>query len=350
MLNSMRAGLSLLVLIVPSFASASSFTDIFVFGDSFSDRGNVFAATGGILPPDPPYDQGRFSYGPIWVEHLAQQLGLEIVANGSDPAVIKGNNFAVGAARAGVDVPVFPLGTIPSTLTQVQTFIDKTTQLPVQALYVVFTGHNDLLLAADPDEEFDAPRRQQIVREAVDSAGNAVSLLGQAGARHILLPNLADLGLTPRARFVKQNAPIASELTVSFNEALEAELVRREADADVTIHRLDAYRLANDVVEDARQNQGLVFGIVNVDMPIFEGFAGSSGADPLTSLFADDLHISAAAHRLLGDTAFAVVPEPASMSLILIGLAWLAASGVIRKRKGGSGPLPVPESLGGNQN
>jgi phospholipase/lecithinase/hemolysin len=201
-LRRVKSCLLLALLAVPQTTWGASFSDLFVFGDSFSDSGNVFAATGGLLPPDPPYHQGRFSDGPIWAEHLARRLGLEIVANGGDPASIAGNNFAAGAARAGVDVPIPPLGTIPSVLTQVQTFISETGTLPPEALYVVFGGHNDVLLAADPNQQDGPQARQQIVVQAVEAVRDAAAQLSLAGARNILLPNLADRGLTPRALFI----------------------------------------------------------------------------------------------------------------------------------------------------
>ena len=49
----------------------------------------------------------------MWVEHLAEHLDLPLVANGADPSVVQGNNFAAGAARVIEDVPVPPLGHDP---------------------------------------------------------------------------------------------------------------------------------------------------------------------------------------------------------------------------------------------
>ena len=37
--------------------------NIYVFGDSLSDNGSLFAASGGMAPPSPPYFNGRFSNG-----------------------------------------------------------------------------------------------------------------------------------------------------------------------------------------------------------------------------------------------------------------------------------------------
>lgn len=299
---------------------ARSFSDILVFGDSFSDAGNVFAATGGWIPPDPPYFQGRFSDGPVWVERLAEKLGLELVPNGGDPRVVRGNDFAAGGARAGIDVPVFLLGTIPSVSTQVQNYLAASTAPAPGALCVIFGGHNDVLEAADANAALDNSARTRIVREAAEAIGNAASMLAESGVQEFLVPNVADLGLTPRARKVDNNVGLASDLSTQFNEAIETVLMNLETRMDVHIHRLDVFALANDIARDAEQNGGATFGITNVDTPIFPGFAGSPGADPERSLFADDLHVSAVVHRMLGDAAFAAVPEPTSGILAVVGL------------------------------
>jgi phospholipase/lecithinase/hemolysin len=60
-------------------ARAEIFTELVVFGDSLSDTGNA----------------GRFSNGPVWVEHLAKSLGLPL-----RPSRAGGTNHAVGGARA----------------------------------------------------------------------------------------------------------------------------------------------------------------------------------------------------------------------------------------------------------
>ncbi len=73
-------------LLVPFLASAAlaappNYSAMYVFGDSLSDTGNVFAATTAqkMVPAIPPsakpyatYWQGRFSNGPVAVEYLWQ--------------------------------------------------------------------------------------------------------------------------------------------------------------------------------------------------------------------------------------------------------------------------------------
>lgn len=46
-------------------ATASPFGAIYAFGDSLSDTGNAYVASGRTIPQSPPYAPGRFSNGPI---------------------------------------------------------------------------------------------------------------------------------------------------------------------------------------------------------------------------------------------------------------------------------------------
>src|SRR5215216_6220032 len=75
-------------------ARAEPITQIVVFGDNLSDTGNVFAGTG---TPPAPYHAGRYSNGPVWVEHLATKLGVA----GPTPSLLGGTNYAFGGAESG---------------------------------------------------------------------------------------------------------------------------------------------------------------------------------------------------------------------------------------------------------
>ncbi|NEO94978.1 MAG: phospholipase, partial [Moorea sp. SIO3G5] len=74
---------------LPSEAKAYDldFTNLYVFGDSLSDSGNLFNISKAsnqlnptipIIPQSPPYFQGSFSNGPIWVDYLADALDIEV--------------------------------------------------------------------------------------------------------------------------------------------------------------------------------------------------------------------------------------------------------------------------------
>src|SRR5262245_27616808 len=98
---SLLVGLTLLAF--PGAGRAGSpFSEVIVFGDSTVATGNFYLATGGVVAGT-PYYQGRFSNGPVWVEVLAQQLGLDAPA----PSVIGGSNYAWGGAETGDGLSFF---------------------------------------------------------------------------------------------------------------------------------------------------------------------------------------------------------------------------------------------------
>ena len=53
------------------------FNSVTVFGDSITDSGNIPALSGNFdETPSPPYFNGRFSNGPVFVELIPEQLGV----------------------------------------------------------------------------------------------------------------------------------------------------------------------------------------------------------------------------------------------------------------------------------
>ena len=81
----------------PLAAGATPYSNLYVFGDSISDTGNLYAETlgfGAAVPPSPFYYDGHFSNGPLWVEDLSPSLGLTYQPT---------NNYAWGGATTGRD-------------------------------------------------------------------------------------------------------------------------------------------------------------------------------------------------------------------------------------------------------
>src|SRR5690606_34523184 len=91
------------VLALAGAANAQTYGRLVVFGDSLSDSGNLYLATGGTNPPSPPYSQ-RYSNGPVFTEMLGFNLGLYAAG-----APFTGNiNFAFAGAETGT--PLSPPG------------------------------------------------------------------------------------------------------------------------------------------------------------------------------------------------------------------------------------------------
>ncbi|MBL8667703.1 MAG: SGNH/GDSL hydrolase family protein [Rhodospirillales bacterium] len=255
------AALAVAAVLQTDAAAASPFTALVVFGDSLSDNGNA----------------GRFSDGPVWVEVLAAYLGTEL-----KPSRVGGTNFAVGGARSH-GRPMDIRGQLYAFMTGRHGLVDAS------ALFVIYGGANDLLAAG-------CDARETAAKTGAAAIAATAGDLAAAGATHILVPNLPDLGASPIVRL--QGAACARrarQMTRSFNAALEQELRRVERRSGVRIVRVDAYGMAEEIMA----NPGKA-GFADVSTPCQQG--SCAGA-----LFWDQLHPTARAHARMAAEAVAAL-------------------------------------------
>lgn len=190
--------LTFMALLVFATGRFEPINELNVFGDSLSDVGQVFQATGGMYPPNPIYFQGRYSNGRVWVEYLAERLHLSSKQT---------NNFAYGGATTGSDRNSL----VPSLLTQVQMFTKTHQQPSPNALYVLWAGANDYLQGISD------------VTISVANVTRTIISLVNVGAKNILVVNLPDLGQLPATR-TSNNSLNLSGLTQAHNQALRRSL------------------------------------------------------------------------------------------------------------------------------
>ena len=301
------------LLVLPVSAQATSFSRLIVFGDSLSDAGNAFALSGGQFPP-PPYAQ-RFSNGPVAVEYLAARLGLPL-----GPSATGGTDFAVGGAMTNLQnfnfLINFPPGvqTIPALQqtgieAQIKAFLNSGFAFdPATTLFVVWGGPNDIFLSLAL-----GTNPVTAVTQAVSNLGADVALLALAGAQHVLVPNMANLGLTPD--FIA-GGPVAQAggqaLTTAFNAGLAQALAQVEASLGVDIIPFDTFSAQNLLIANAG-----AFGFTNVTTACIatpDLFTGCQGY-----AFFDGVHPTTAAHALLATQFAAAVPLPVPAVLIVAG-------------------------------
>jgi outer membrane lipase/esterase len=281
-----------------SAQSLGDFDEIFIFGDSLTDQGNIAAATFGFVP-GPAYFNGRFSNGPLWVDNIAAALGLPTSANGVNFSVQNGNNYAIGSARVADSQSIIFL-TIPSVRLQISSHL-ASTPTSATTLYVVNGGGNDLRDALDPSFNLGGMTDLAYVSSVAQELAAGVQDLVDAGARYVLVGNSPDIGLTPESVIVNNNSAQATLLTTQFNQTLALELQAIRDNEDVCILELDFFALTQDIAFDALTQGGANFGITNISTPVLPGFAGSLGADPTISLFVDDIHPTALGHQFAAD-------------------------------------------------
>ncbi len=281
-------------LVMTSIASASPYSNVFVYGDSLSDTGNIYNASGHTIPLSPPYYNGRFSNGPLAVEYLANSLHSPLTS------------FAWGGATTGIgdsgdggtQTTLGSLG-LPGMLLQVEDSLASVAPFASTSLFVVWGGPDDFITGGT-------------VAQGVADELEIVAALQGVGATHILVPGMPDLGLTP----AYYGNPSATAFSYAFDQALQANLPHG-------VTYFDTFGFMHVVVS----NPG-AFGFTDVTDPCLVGLTPCS--NPNQYLFWDDLHPTTAADQLLAAQFANAVPEPSTLLMLGTGIAGLA--GMLRRK------------------
>jgi phospholipase/lecithinase/hemolysin len=261
-------------------AATSSYDAIYVFGDSYCDVGNIFLATGGAEPAAPYYN-GRFSNGPIWIEHVAGGLGLPMT-----PYLAGGTNYAFGGAFATAPQSI-PGGTIPSVPEQVEIYLGlHKGKADPNALYVIEGGGNDILDATGGSPDV-------LGFKIATALAESELLLRRAGARHFVIPNLFNVGLLPAGQ---ANAAFDLAASLATNKYLNELLALEQFIEGIHILRLDVFSLLNSVETDPTH-----YGFTNITTPCLTTTVCS---DPDHTFFWDTHHPT-----VFGFDLFAVTME-----------------------------------------
>lgn len=169
----------------------SQYSKLVVFGDGLSDQGIFGRLTANRYPPSPPFENGRWTNGPTWVEHLSRISGWPLAEL---------DNHAQGGATTGhynINEPLrsaLGLGAyapIRGVRAQIDAALRTTPKLDPRALYVVWAGGHDIGAYLDygqPDIKAHSPAAN--IRAGIEA-------LKSAGAKHVLLGTMPDMGATP---------------------------------------------------------------------------------------------------------------------------------------------------------
>jgi phospholipase/lecithinase/hemolysin len=283
----------------------SGFSTVYAFGDSLSDAGNVSVGTLGVLPVSPPYSDGRFSNGNVWVQDLAQNLGLPPVS----PSLTGGTDFAYGGAETGATaVHVENPTDLPGQLGQFAAAVPSPTP---NALYTVWAGSNDVLDLAN--STLTPAQQQASVQQAVSNETNFISGLVAYGAKDIVVLDVPNLGETPYEAARPSSQADASSLAQQYDTSLGASLQQLVTSGAVSIDFIDTYSLLDTVIANPA-----AYGFTNVTQPVWTGNLTDSNSGVLNAtgaaqngyLFFDSLHPTAAGHALLADYVTQTLTHP----------------------------------------
>jgi outer membrane lipase/esterase len=316
-----RSLFAILFFVGATGTASAQFSQVFFFGDSLTDPGNVAGVigsdptqviTGNTYIPSRPYASNQFTNGDVWAKTFASALGVPLSAQ---PVPLGGGNYAFGGARVAVDGGGgFP----PSLQSQENLYLNSTGHhAPSSALYVIAGGGNDArdtLISAGMSMNPVAVIGAAAMSFA-QSIGVMVDQLQAAGAQHIVVWDVPDLGLAPAVTALGAGPTfLGTQVSLAMNNALATRLT---GEAGVSI--FDLYGLQNQIVANPAS-----FGLLNVTDACG---APTAQCDPATALYWDGIHPTATGHALLAQGMLAVVavPEPSELALMLSGLVVVVA-------------------------
>ena len=258
------------LLLASTPALSATYSGIYVFGDSLSDRGNL-AETGAIQTaygqpinnyPNPPSNHDSFTNGPVAAQVLAQSYGLN-----ADPSLfvtgftdvhglfgglsyVPGTNYAVAGATAAA-APTFggiPNANLPQ---QVVAFGFKSGGVAdAGALYVLFTGGNDVRNAALHNTGASA------VTDGVNAELTAIQTLEGEGARKFLVVNVPDVGNIPEFQISNASkAAAATAYSQQYDTQLASGLAAATNVVGTTIVQFDLYSFTGRIQTAALAGQ-----------------------------------------------------------------------------------------------
>jgi phospholipase/lecithinase/hemolysin len=208
------------------------FSGIVVFGDGLSDMGQWGKLTDFKYPPaSVGFLESRWTNGKTWAELFAEKLNL--------PLTLK-NNYAIGGATTGlynINEALKPLLQLDSSvvlrgmLGQVQHHLSQNPTIDENTLCVLWAGGHDIgnyLDYGQPDLKSYPP---------IHHYKQAVELLTKAGAKHIMLSTMPDMGFSPGYMGTEKQQP-ASELCAQLNEGLH-NLAKEYHNSDVKLYLFD---------------------------------------------------------------------------------------------------------------
>lgn len=302
----LKASVVLIALACSSLSYANDYRQAVFFGDSLTDGGYFRPMIGAND------NVGVFTTNPdrTWASGFARHIGANAQAITIQGGV--GNNYAIGGARAGEFSYAFDKQVkVPSVLDQVGNYLATQggKRLDDKTIYSVWVGANDLLEAS----KLEAQAGLAVLTKAAADTKTSVQNLHHAGAKYILVPNVPDVGLTPKFVGSSAQASVTQGVDI-YNRLLLSNL--KATGANVIM--LDTFGLLQEVAKNPSQ-----YGFDNMTKVACQQVSSSlnCGKDNLvkpnankTYFFADDIHPTGRAHQMIADYAYQVMSAPSKIA------------------------------------
>jgi outer membrane lipase/esterase len=286
-----------------------------VIGDSLSDPGNIWQATGGAGIPYPPQlGLRRFTNQLVWSEYLFGSTGNFFSMAGPNAGNV---NYAFGGARTDALV-----ANPPGTGTQLATYFARGGRFGSNDIATIWAGANNIFQGLQVAQRNPLTATQVMGGVATASAGDVgaqVRSLAVAGAPTIAVLNLPSFALLPQFNLASlggsaQAAQLAGVSSAIFNAALASQLAGvAAANPQANIVQVNIEGLFDAAIA----NPG-AFGFSNVSGAcVFTPSCVAGGAAAQDQfLFWDGVHPTGAAHRLVSAAVAEYLTAPSRAAAI----------------------------------
>lgn len=258
-------------------ANEIPFDAVVSFGDSNTDTGNVYNLTSHTWPIVPPYFQGRFSNGPVWIENL----GIKNIKNYAYGSATTDSDFIQGSTASGTKP-------VPGVRQQIKIYLNETNILNVKfqrTLYIVWAGGNDYYF------------NQTVTAAPVTtSLLNNIKDLLNIGAKHILIINQSPSEKYPYVH-TQEQITYKRERNIQHNNNLSVGVSKLDYDRkQVFIYLFDMYSFILNILDDKNSSLNVKDNCWNV----VTGNVTILCSNPESYVFIDQYHFSTRIHQLIG--------------------------------------------------
>jgi phospholipase/lecithinase/hemolysin len=273
------------------------------FGDSLSDVGTY-------APIAKLFGGGRFTTNPgqVWTQDVAQYYGDTLTAAYTIDVTQKltaqgGLGYAEGGATVATPVSGFlvdVIGNVEMPVNdQVTSYMSTYGTFNSDQLVLILGGANDILRAGA------LPGSATTVETAANTLAQTIGKVVQAGATHVVVVNIPNVGLTPTGLAAGDGGATLTQLSQIFNTTLNAAL---QADGLANkVILVDSYTWMNGIIANYKANGFVASNTAAAcdpnktprDTSLLCSPADyvSANADQ-TYVFADDLHFATRMHAL----------------------------------------------------
>ncbi len=280
--------------LLPMAAQAQEYNRLVAFGDSLTDNGNLYMATGGTTPPA-PYNH-RFTNDLVFAEYLAGSMQGFFTATSYTSGSI---DLAFGGSRTDTAV-----ANPPGTPVQLASFLGHGGTFGANDVASMWAGANDIFQGLPTAASNPSTAAAYMTGVSGSAAANVSAQVGQlatAGAKTIIVMNLPDLGSTPQFNTNADASTLSSYSTTVFNTALDTGLhAVAAAHADTNIIEVDIKSAFGTIIANPT-----AFGFSDVSHACINVMACVTGSQDTrnTYLFWDGVHPTAAGHKLVAKLA-----------------------------------------------